>query len=87
MPNKQQQILPKCWEEFDSSLQTLLPNIDKGTYVVENHNNREQLSFEGAPNFDFDLVVRINLDNRDQANHFLNKMMKQLLYVQDIKNV
>ena len=75
-PNKQQQILPKCWEELDSSLQTLLPNIDKVTYVVENHNNREQLSFEGAPKFDFDLVVRINLDNRDQANDFLNKMMK-----------
>ena len=76
MPNKQQQILPKCWEELDSCLQTLLPNIDKVTYVVENHNNREQLSFEGAPKFDFDLVVRINLDNRDQANDFLNKMMK-----------
>ena len=27
-PNKQEQILPKCWEELDSSLQTLLPNID-----------------------------------------------------------
>lgn len=68
--------LPKCWEELDSSLQTLLPNIDKVTYVVENHKDREQLSFEGAPKFNFDLVVRINLDSRDQANDFLNKMMK-----------
>ena len=75
-PNKQEQILPKCWEELDSSLQTLLPNIDKVTYVIENHKDREQLSFEGAPKSKFDLVVRINLDNRDQASDFLNKMMK-----------
>ncbi len=33
MLNKQEQILPKCWEELDSSLQILLPNIDKVTYM------------------------------------------------------
>ena len=73
--HKQKQISPKCWEDLDSSLQTLLPNIDKVTYVVESHEDREQPSFEGAPKFNFDLIVRINLETQDQANDFLNKMM------------
>ena len=46
------------------------------TYIIENYEDREQLSFEGAPKFNFDLVVRINLDNEDQASEFLNRMME-----------
>ena len=53
--HKQKQIhlrtSPKRWEELNSSLQSLLPNIDDVTYVVESHEDRQQPSFEGAPKF------------------------------------
>jgi hypothetical protein len=44
------------------------------------YEEKEKMSFEGAPNVNFHLVVRINnLDSENKANSFLKSMMKHSL--------
>lgn len=54
----------------------LLPPDDKLTYVIETYEQKEKMTFNGAPSFCFNAVILINLDTDSQAHTFLEKMME-----------
>ena len=46
------------WDELEASLQLVLPEDEKYTYVVETYHMKEKLRFQGSPDVAFEAQVR-----------------------------
>lgn len=64
------------WDELPADVQPVLPPDDKYSYVLQSHQKQDTKSFEGAPEFAFNAVIRINLENPEDITTWLNKMME-----------
>ena len=64
------------WDELEPSLQLVLPEDEKYTYVVETYHIKEKLKFQGSPDVAFEAQVRINLNNEIEVKEWLDKMQQ-----------
>ena len=62
------------WDGLHSSVQKVLPDSKEYTYVVETFRQLECQKFTGAPEHAFELRVRINIFNADEAKQWLTNM-------------
>ena len=63
------------WLDLHPSLQMMLPPDEKWTYVIESYEEKEKMSFNGAPTFSFNAVIRISLIfDESNARSFLQQM-------------
>ena len=58
---------PKPWKNLKPELQSVLPESDMYTYLVECYQTLPQHKFCGAPVANFEVHVRVNLDDETQA--------------------
>ena len=58
---------PKPWKNLKPELQSILPESDMYTYLVECYLALPQHKFCGAPVVNFEVHVRVNLDDETQA--------------------
>ena len=66
---------PITWGQLPPDIQSVLPHDEEYTYVVQSHQTCTTKSFEGAPEFAFEALVRINLDDSEAVDKWLKKMM------------
>ena len=64
---------PITWEQLPPDIQSVLPHDEEYTYVVQSHQTCTTKSFEGAPEFAFEALVHINLDNSETVDKWLKK--------------
>ena len=62
------------WNELESSLQSVFPEDQFYTYVIEKYTESEQESFIGAPDYAFEVQVRVNISDEIEAKDWVSKM-------------
>ena len=58
---------PKPWKNLKPELQSVLPEGEMYTYLVEYYQTLPQHKFRGAPAANFEVHVRVNLDDETQV--------------------
>lgn len=73
--------IPLCrsWEYLPPDIQSVLPSDEEYTYVIQSHQKHEAPPFEGAPEFAFSALIRINLESQEAIQTWLDKMMQTSL--------
>ena len=61
------------WNSLQSSLQSVFPNDENYTYVIESYKELQQENFIGAPDYAFEVQVRINISSEEGAKQWLSK--------------
>ena len=59
------------WNELESSLQSVFPEDQFYTYVIEKYTESEQESFVGAPDHAFEVQVRVNVSDEIEAKDWV----------------
>ena len=72
-------IKSQNWEELPADIQSVLPHDAEYSYVIQSYQKQDTESFEGAPEFAFTAVIRINLETPDGISTWLKKMMETSL--------
>ena len=80
--NDEQNVVPSnsivnkvvSWDELPCFLQSVIPPDDEYSYVIEECNKLPAEGFSGAPSNRFVATMRINLNNGEQAKHWVDKM-------------
>ena len=67
------------WEQLPADIQSVLPHDEEYSYIIQSYQNKETRSFEGAPEFAFSAVIRINLESTEAVDNWLKKMMETSL--------
>ena len=67
------------WEQLPADIQSVLPCDEEYSYVIQSYQDQETRSFEGAPEFAFSAVIRINLETTEAVDNWLKKMMETSL--------
>ena len=62
------------WDGLHSSVQEVIPDSKEYTYIVETFRQLECEEVTGAPEHSFELRVRINVFNTDEANQWLTNI-------------
>ena len=71
---------PITCEQLAPDIQSVLPHNEEYTYVVQSHQTYTTNSFKGAPEFSFEPLDCINLDNKEAVDKWLEKMMEASLW-------
>ena len=66
---------PLTWENLPADIQSVLPNGEEYSYIIQSHHKKDAESFEGAPELAFSAIIRINLETPEAVATWLNKMM------------
>lgn len=66
---------PLSWENLPPDIQSVLLNDEEYSYLIQSHYKKDVESFEGAPEFAFSAIIRINLETPEAVTTWLNKMM------------
>jgi hypothetical protein len=70
---------PLAWEELSADIQSVLPNGEEYSYIIQSHSKQDTKSFAGAPEFAFSAIITINLDTSEALKTWLDKMMASSL--------
>ena len=57
------------WEQLPADIQSVLPCDEEYSYVIQSYQDQETRSFEGAPEFAFSAVIRINLESNEAIDN------------------
>ena len=57
-------------------MQSVFPPDDSYTYVIQSHTPEGTKCFDGAPSFSFNTTVRININEPEEVNSWLKKLME-----------
>ena len=68
---------PKPWCQLRTELKAVLPANESYTYLVEHYKKLPQSEFCGAPVFNFEADLRVNLENEMQGRAWLTEMFEQ----------
>ncbi len=63
------------WEQLPPDIQSVLPQDEEYSYVIQSHQTLDTQAFEGAPEFAFSATIRINLETPEAIDTWLKKMM------------
>ena len=69
---------PKPWCQLRTELKAVLPANESYTYLVEHYKKLPQSEFCGAPVFNFEANLRVNLENEMQEEHGLLKRLSSV---------
>ena len=75
------------WNSLQSSLQSVFPNDENYTYVIESYKELQQENFIGAPDYAFEVQVQINISSEEGAKQWLSKFFHILTVHIDIQEV
>ena len=65
----------KSWENLPPDLQSVVPSDEEYSYVIQSYEKHDKELFEGAPEFAFTSVIRINLETQTAVQSWVDKMM------------
>ena len=68
--------LPLKWEEIPADMQSVFPHDDSYTIIIQSHTPEDTECFDGAPTFSINAIVRININEPEEVNAWLKKLME-----------
>lgn len=74
--------MPLNWEQLPADIQSVLPNDEEYSYVIQAHQKQDTKAFKGAPEFAFSAIIRINLDTPEAIKTWQKNDGNKFVYIQ-----